>query len=1127
MVDRKLSMVYAHLDNGVPKQALKACDALLKKHNNPLIHALKAIALDRMGRDEDALATARLALAAATAPSSPFVIDAHMCSLIAMTMRSAGGERQHKAEIAALYEAAVSRGGAHLPDDEMQEMQVKLFVAYGEAGDHVKAQRTAMSLHKRTAAPEFLAWAMTSLVFQCTPTHGVGSACQTPTPPPTAMPLALAAGLGKKIFTGAAAAAAAATESELELFASVLAMAGKPSAALELLQSDAGKLVKLPTKRAMMQASCAFAAGDLDAAAEYVSEVLRHDPNDVRAWNAMLDAVAPDSMRLRSSGGGGFDAFSPALAKALRARKSQAADGLPSLGPEHAVDVDYSNAILSLGTQIDRLSERVPGAIELVASTAEAGSAAWPARLVALMKPEAALRELRLRRRCRRLLARLADAEMAPRILATDEDCIGGAAIGAACDDDVEEKALIEGIVAYIGKHGHLPSMPSDLFALASALSPKGRRMVTAHAFETATSADEAAATDDEAAVRRAYRRLANAWSLGVDLGIAVEGGADDLTTYNNKAAEAVRLGRRQLIPPLVESSVDPRDQKVGDGFAACAAATLIGAARKRLASEDEHSAKLGALASYAASAAALEEMRANAEYSAVVLVPLACIYGYGLGCPKCHSDVFQRLDVKQIQLDSIAIHLTYPVLCAYEGQVGRDGQAKLSANASSIELFSGTSASYYAAKVRYVADSHMRDESQSVSYALEHGNFVQLLDFANLRSRLNRSYAVHASAVEKAIHSLTSLCPPLTTAKDSANSARAILDDLDSTLRLSAEPQDAFAEASLSTPWRFNLDLAQRPPWLPLGLGGPRQAVMEHWEVVTGSTTGSSESMHADAWSLAEEEEGGPWRGDLHPQLAGAVNAGVDARGMGWGSMRRARFPLEGSTMPCALARHGLGASLARRIALAYYTASALVRAGQKHVTGGEQENDAPQPPPLPALPASPSRASGAAATCSAIDACITHIAAIDGDVAKALEKVVEWLRHATFIVESRLVLRATTAVALAPDIAAFARRLVSESIPLLDGATALRGGDVKASSGEVEKVRADVLSAVVQATSTVRPALGDAASLAASLRAANSYAVEAVDSPSAFDEVCKTLASEHASLAELLERDAKAALR
>ena len=57
--NRKVSPIYEALDARNPKQAVKLCDAALKKASIPLVRALKAVALERMGRAEEATALAR------------------------------------------------------------------------------------------------------------------------------------------------------------------------------------------------------------------------------------------------------------------------------------------------------------------------------------------------------------------------------------------------------------------------------------------------------------------------------------------------------------------------------------------------------------------------------------------------------------------------------------------------------------------------------------------------------------------------------------------------------------------------------------------------------------------------------------------------------------------------------------------------------------------------------------------------------------------------------------------------------------------------------------------------------------------------------------------------------------
>ena len=436
------------------------------------------------------------------------------------------------------------------------------------------------------------------------------------------------------------------------------------------------------------------------------------------------------------------------------------------------------------------------------------------------------------------------------------------------------------------------------------------------------------------------------------------------------------------------------------------------------------------------------------------------------------------------------------------------------------MELSSGTSASYYTAKVRYVADAHMRDESNSMSLALDHGNYVQLLDFASLRARLARSYAIHSSCVEKVIHTLVSLGPD-TSETEFGKLARGAVADLTPTLRLLHEERDPVAEALVAQPWRFNVDLAQRPPWLPLTVGGPRTAVMEHWDVVAGSSAGAVAvgGVHADAWCDAELEEGGPWRGDADTAQARAC---ADSRALGWGSMRRARFPLEAPGLCCATARLGLSTSLARRTALAYAVGSSFDRSSKK---APQQEGDAEAAvpaPPIPPLPATPGPGDHApAAIYDALDVCLARMASGEGTegAADSISVFMAWLAVATTLVSTRLALHGVdgTPVVFAPDVAVFARRIVAETIPLYYRLNAVAGTKVEIASRGCR----EFLKAVADAADAVRAAVADPSILAKALRSAEPAATAAVDA-SCFDSVCATIAREHAALAALLKRDA-----
>ena len=151
--NRKVSPIYEALDARNPKQAVKLCDAALKKASIPLVRALKAVALERMGRTEDATALARQE-AAAVAKSLP--IDETVLSTLMIAFRALGLADEGSAAYEAAWQAE--------PDNS--ELAAHLFSSHLRTAQYAKAQALAMKMFKRPKGDEYIFWAVACLVLQ-------------------------------------------------------------------------------------------------------------------------------------------------------------------------------------------------------------------------------------------------------------------------------------------------------------------------------------------------------------------------------------------------------------------------------------------------------------------------------------------------------------------------------------------------------------------------------------------------------------------------------------------------------------------------------------------------------------------------------------------------------------------------------------------------------------------------------------------------------------------------------------------------------------------------------------------------------------------------------------------------
>jgi N-terminal acetyltransferase B complex non-catalytic subunit len=144
--------VYDALDARNPRQAIKHCNALLAKAPYPLVKALKALALERTGKHDEAAALAREVAESQTT-------DEVTLSTLAMVLRVQGRAE----EATAAYASAVQRR----PDSE--ELATQLFCCHMRARAYAPAQLLALRMYKGFPSPDaplYLSWAVAALLLQ-------------------------------------------------------------------------------------------------------------------------------------------------------------------------------------------------------------------------------------------------------------------------------------------------------------------------------------------------------------------------------------------------------------------------------------------------------------------------------------------------------------------------------------------------------------------------------------------------------------------------------------------------------------------------------------------------------------------------------------------------------------------------------------------------------------------------------------------------------------------------------------------------------------------------------------------------------------------------------------------------
>ena len=201
--NQRLQAIYESLDSGNNKQAVKHCNALLAKADYPLVKALKALALQRCGRFDEALSVARELVSSPVACSHEATL-----STVLMVFRRAG--------LASEATAICERGHEAKPQSE--EIAVELLRCHLQAAAYGPAQLLALRLYKASGRASHLSWAVAMALLQADslapPTHAAATAA-----PDEAVAAANEAQRQKllRLATAMMARAEVSTEGELQL----------------------------------------------------------------------------------------------------------------------------------------------------------------------------------------------------------------------------------------------------------------------------------------------------------------------------------------------------------------------------------------------------------------------------------------------------------------------------------------------------------------------------------------------------------------------------------------------------------------------------------------------------------------------------------------------------------------------------------------------------------------------------------------------------------------------------------------------------------------------------------------------------------------------------------------------
>lgn len=148
--ERQIRPIYDALDHGSNKSAINACNKVLKKYtNNTLVKALKALALTRSQKVEEALVLCDEILAAVVTDDSTLSVMTHVLKGLA-----------RNSDMVAMFDNAFKQ------QPQSEELGAQTFFAHVRTGNWKSCQQVATRMHKQFQEDRYVYWAVTGAILQ-------------------------------------------------------------------------------------------------------------------------------------------------------------------------------------------------------------------------------------------------------------------------------------------------------------------------------------------------------------------------------------------------------------------------------------------------------------------------------------------------------------------------------------------------------------------------------------------------------------------------------------------------------------------------------------------------------------------------------------------------------------------------------------------------------------------------------------------------------------------------------------------------------------------------------------------------------------------------------------------------
>ncbi|KAG2423858.1 hypothetical protein HXX76_015018 [Chlamydomonas incerta] len=819
--ERKVRPIYDALDSRNWKGALKLCQQALQKYpEDQLIKVLKAIGLDRSGKREEANQV--VDEVTATTP-----MDEQVLRLAAMVLRGSG----RLAAITSMYEAAAAAAALQGPGQaELAQVLLNdVFGAHVRESNFVKQQQVAMKLSKASglavgaagvSSERYSWWMVLSLLLQARAALRA-RASGRPAPPgqvpavalePEKM-LALAEGMMSR---------QASKDKKLEgydafmVYVDVLLAQGKIAEALALVTGPLGEsCIRLPAERLQLRAVLAALSGDLQAGAEALAEGLRLNPDDWGALLLLLDCLLPGTvqMQMAATSTGTMQVFTPqhplilisgGLAEQLPPRGAPLPAGKWLAGRAATGGSGNGGATADAFQRAEGLLKELQAlCVQTSTSPASGPGQGGDGKPMIMRGPDLALVELALRRH-------------------------RGAAATASAGSDTEA-AVVDAVLDYFHKYGDLVSCAVDLRTYVAALGPGASERLAAGLAEAADVAAGAAAAGDKREALKALRRQVCAAQLRDELGLPrLEGCGPEAALQAAQQFTTLYATARPL-----QEDLDSRERGAADELPALAAAALVSAAG---AAPSDVEAVPYMLAAYGTLADALRDR----PYGAAMRIAAAELAAL-LAAPAAAAAHVYKLDVKHVQMDTLASHLLLPPLLTWPSSAPPPPAGPAAQNPGEAAPAASTSGSggpspllaKALSDTRALFEDHGRDAGETLFTAYSHGMYTKVLEFTAFRERLADAHTFSLVRAEGAIADCLlrgAAAPGSGGAGAAATSDAALSADAIRAAALAAVKSVKATDVPSKDSLRFNWDLTTRPTWSPPCAAGPSLQPLQWW---------------------------------------------------------------------------------------------------------------------------------------------------------------------------------------------------------------------------------------------------------------------------------------------------------